>query len=91
VSKSRRIRSTECGARIGERRCAFRVLVEENPRKGYNFERPRHRMKDNIKMDLQEIGCGGIDWIDLAQNRDRWQSFVNVVFNLRILYNTGNF
>jgi len=45
--------------------------------------RPRHRWEDNIKMDLQEVGCGGMDWIDLAQDRDRRQALVNVVMNLR--------
>jgi hypothetical protein len=42
----------------------------------------RHRWEDNIKMDLQEVGCGGMDWIELAQDRDRWQALVNVVMNL---------
>ena len=46
--------------------------------------RPRHRWEDNIKMDLQEVGCGGMDWIKLAQDRDRWQVRVNVVMNLRV-------
>ena len=44
--------------------------------------RPRHRWEDNIKMDLQEVGCRGVDWIDLAQDRDRWQSTVIEVLNL---------
>ena len=44
--------------------------------------RPRHRWKDNIKMDFQEVGCEGMDWIDLAQDRDRWLALVNVVMNL---------
>ena len=46
--------------------------------------RSRHRWEDNIKMDLQEVGCGGIDWTELAQDRDRWRSFVNVTMNLRV-------
>ena len=46
---------------------------------------PRHRWKDSIKMDLQEVGCGRMDWIDLAQNRDRWQAFVNAIMNPLIL------
>jgi len=46
--------------------------------------RPRRRWKDNIKIDLQEVGYGGMDWIELAQDRDRWQALVNVVMNLRV-------
>ena len=46
--------------------------------------RPRHRWEDNIQMDLQEMGCGGMDWIELAQNRDRWRALVTVVTNLRV-------
>jgi hypothetical protein len=45
---------------------------------------PGRRWEDNIKMDLQEVGCGGMDWIDLAQNRDRWRALVNAVMNLRV-------
>jgi hypothetical protein len=46
--------------------------------------RPRHRLEDNIKMDLREIGWGGMDWIDLAQDRDQWRALVNTVMNLRV-------
>ena len=46
--------------------------------------RPRRRWEDNIKMNLQEVGCGGMSWIKLAQNRDRWRALVNVVMNLRV-------
>jgi len=46
--------------------------------------RPRHRWEDNIKMDLQEVGCGAMDWIELAQDRDRWRALVNAVMNLWI-------
>ena len=46
--------------------------------------RLRRRWEDNIAMDLQEVGCGGMDWIDLAQDRDRWQALVNAVMNLRV-------
>jgi hypothetical protein len=46
--------------------------------------RSRCRWKDNIKMDLQKVGCGGMDWIELAQDRDRWRALVNAVMNLRV-------
>ena len=46
--------------------------------------RPRRRWEDNIKMDLQEVGCGGIDWIGLARDRDRWRALVDAVMNLRV-------
>jgi len=46
--------------------------------------RPRDRWEDNIKMDLQEVGCGGMDWIKLAQDRGRWRALVSAVINLRI-------
>jgi hypothetical protein len=48
------------------------------------LRRLRHRWEGNIKMDLQELGCGGMDWIELAQDRDRWRALVNAVMNLRI-------
>ena len=47
--------------------------------------RPRRKWEDNIKMNLQEVGCGGINWIELAQDRDRWRTFVIAVMNLRVL------
>jgi len=46
--------------------------------------RPRHRWEDNIKMDLQEVGCGGKDWIEMTQDRDRWRTLVNAVMNLQV-------
>ena len=49
------------------------------------------RWEDNIKMDFQEVGCEGMDWIDLAQDRGRWRAFVNVVMNLLVAQNVGNF
>jgi len=68
-------------ARMGERRGVYRVLVGELEGKK-PLERPRRRWEDNIKMDLQEVGCEGMDWIELAQNRDRWRALVNAVMNL---------
>ena len=53
--------------------------------------RPRSRWEDNIKMDLQEVVCGGMDWIELAQDRDRRRLLVNAVMNLRVPLNAGNF
>jgi len=75
--------------RVGERRCVYRILVGKPDRKR-PLGRPRHRWEDNIKMDLQEVGCGGMDWIELAQDRDRWQALVNVM-NLQVPLNVGNF
>jgi len=66
-----------------ERRGVYRVLVGK-PEGKRPLGRPRHRWKDNIKTDLQEVGCGGMDWIELAQDRNRWRALVNVVLNLRV-------
>jgi len=73
-----------------ERRGVYRVLVEK-PEGKRPLGRPRHRWEDYIKTDLQEVGCGGMDWIDLAQDRDRWRAPMNAVMNLRFPYNAGNF
>ena len=60
--------------------------------KGKRFlRRPRHRWEDNIKMDLQEVGSGGINRIEVAQNRDTWRAHVTAVMNLRVPFNEGNF
>jgi len=61
----------------------YRVLVGKPEEKG-PMGRPRGRWVDNIRMDLQEVGCGYIDWIELAQDRDRWRTLVRVVMNLRV-------
>jgi hypothetical protein len=65
-----------------ERRDVYRVLVEKPEGKRLLW-RPRRRWEDNIKMNLREVGCGGMDWIELAQDRDRWRALVNAVMNLR--------
>jgi hypothetical protein len=70
-------------ARMWESRDVCRVLVGK-PEGKTPLRRPRHRWKDNIKMDLQEVGCEGTDWIDVAQDRDRWQALVNAVMNRRV-------
>jgi len=56
-----------------------------------SLERPRRRWVDNIRMDLQEVGCEYMDWIGLAQDRDRWRRLVSAVMNLRVPCYTGNF
>jgi len=68
---------------MGERRGLYRILVGKHEGKR-PLGRPRHRWKDNIKIDLQEVRCEGIDWNDMAQNRDRWWAFVNAVMNLQV-------
>jgi hypothetical protein len=68
---------------MGEGKVVYRVLVGK-PEGKRPLGRPRRRWTDNIKMDLQEVGCGGIGWIELAQDRNRWQALVNAVMNLRI-------
>jgi hypothetical protein len=70
-------------ARMGEERDVYRVLVGK-PEGKRPLEKPRRRWEDNIKMDLQEVGCGGMDWIGLAQGTDRWRAIVNAVMNLRV-------
>jgi hypothetical protein len=68
---------------MGEKRGVCRVLVGK-PKGKRPLGRPRHRWEDNIRMDLQEVGCGGMDWIGLAQDRDSWRALVNTVMNLRV-------
>jgi hypothetical protein len=83
VIKSRRMRWAGHVARMGERRGAYRFLVGR-PECKRPLGRPRRRWKDNIKMDLGEIGINGVNWIRLARDRVQWQAFVNTVMNLRV-------
>jgi len=83
VIKSRRMTWAGHVARMGESRGVYRDLVGK-PKGNRPLGRPRRRWENNIKMDLQEVGCGGMDWIDLAQDRGRWRALVNVVMNLRV-------
>ena len=68
---------------MGERRDVYRVLMGK-PEGKRPLGRPRRRWEDNIKTDIQEVGCGVLDWIPLAQDKDRWQALVNAVMNLRV-------
>jgi hypothetical protein len=61
----------------------YRVLVKKRDGKR-PMGRTMHRWEDNIKADLQEVGCGGIDWIELARDTDRWRAFVNAIMNIRV-------
>jgi hypothetical protein len=68
---------------MGEGRDFYKILVGR-PEGKRPLERPRRRWEDNIKMDLQEVGCEGMGWIDLAQIRNKWQALVNAVMSLRV-------
>ena len=70
-------------ARMGEERRAYRVLVGK-PEGKRPLGRPRRKWVNNMRMDLQELGCGYVDWIGLAQERDRWRKLVSAVMNLRV-------
>ena len=83
VIKSRRMRWAGHVARMEEERGAYRVLVGK-PEGKRPLGRPRRRWVDYIRMDLQEVGCGHVDWIGLAQDRDGWRKLVNAVMNLRV-------
>jgi len=83
VIKLRRMRWAGHVACMAEWRGMYRVLVGK-PEGKRPLGRPRHKWEDNIKMDLKEVGCGGMDWIELAQDRDRWRTLMNVVMNLRV-------
>ena len=81
VIKLRRMRWVGHVARIGDRRGVHRVLVGKPERKR-QLGRPRRRLEDNTKMNFQKVGCGGTEWIELAQDRDIWWVLVNAVTNL---------
>jgi len=80
--KSRRMRWAGCVAGIGERRVVHRVLVGK-PEGKRPLGKPRRRWEDNIKMDLREVGEGG-DWMEMAEDRDRWRALVNTAMNFRV-------
>ena len=90
VIKSRRMRWAGHVALMGEERGVYRVLVRK-PEGKRPMGRPRRRWVDNIRMGLQEVGCGYMDWIGLAQDRDRWRTLASAVMNLRVPWNVRNF
>ena len=69
---------------MGEERVVYRILVGK-PDGKRQLGRPRRRWMDNIRMDLQEVGCGHVEWNGLAQDRDKWRTLVSAVMNLRVL------
>jgi len=75
---------------MGERRKVYRVLVGK-PESKSSMGRPRRRREDNIKMDLQEVGGSCGNWMELAQDRDRWRALLSTVRNLRVPKMRGNF
>jgi hypothetical protein len=81
--KVRRIRWAGHVARMGEKSNAYRLLVEK-PERMRALARPERRWLDNIRMDLVEVGWSDVDWIGLAQDKDRWRALVNSVLNLRV-------
>jgi hypothetical protein len=83
VTKSRRLRWAGHVARVGKGRAVYRVLVGK-PEGKRPLGRTTRRWEDNVRMDLQEVGCGCGDWIGLAQDRDRWRALVSAVRNLRV-------
>jgi hypothetical protein len=82
--KSRRMRSAGHVARMGEGRKVYRLLVGK-PEGKRSLGRPSRRWEDGIRVGIREIGWGSVDWIQLAQDRDRWRALVNTVTNLRVL------
>jgi hypothetical protein len=83
-TQSRRMRWAGHVEYMGERRGVYRVLMGK-PEGKWALGRPRLRWEDSIKIDLQEVGCGGMDWIELAQDRDMWWALVNVVMSIRVI------
>ena len=83
VIKSRRMRWAGHVARVGEEIGVYRILLEK-PEGRRPVGRPRRRWADNIRTDLQEVGCVYMDWIGLAQDRDMWRTLVSAVMNLRV-------
>jgi hypothetical protein len=83
MMKSRTLRWAGYVARMGARRKTYRILVGK-PEGKRSLGRPRRRWVGNIKIDLREIGWDGMDWIDLAQDRDQWRALVNMVMNVRV-------
>ena len=83
VIKSRIMRWASHVARMGERRGVYRVLMRKSEGKR-PLGRPRRRWEDDIKMALHEVGCWGMDWIELAHDMDRWRALVSTVMNLRV-------
>jgi hypothetical protein len=83
VIKSRRMGWAGHVARMGEGRGVYRVLVGKTEGRR-PLGKPRRRWKDNIMMDLREVGCGCVDWMELTQCRDRWRTLVSAVMNLRV-------
>jgi len=75
---------------MGEKRGVYRVLVGK-PKGKRPVGKSRRRWEDNIKIDLKELGCVGMDWIELVQDRDRWPALVNAVMNLGVPLNSANF
>jgi len=86
--KLRRMRWAGHVARMEEWRGVYRVLVGK-PEGKRPLERPRRRWNDNIKKDLKQVECGGMDWIELAQDRDRWRALVHALMNHWVPYTLG--
>jgi hypothetical protein len=83
IIKARRMRLAGHVARMGEKRNAYKLLVGK-PEGRRPLERPRRRWLDNIRMDLVKVGWGDVEWIVLAQDKDRWRALVNSILNLPV-------